>query len=216
MSEHKDTLAALDAPSAASRGIGRLRRIAPWRTGVSSRRCCHAEPIAPSLAGDDPLGLEHRAPRWWDQAERRAVADHERWVCQTLRRLAFSQTRVLAAGDAEGRSGTAARTGIVLLTLPGWEVLLAGVASGPRAALADAAGRGRLRLDAAGRYGRFWWIQAIAEDSPGPGEKVVLLGSHLHLSPGSAGQGWTLDPGSGTVIAAAPRSAQTAELCLSG
>jgi hypothetical protein len=214
MSDQKHTLPALHAPSAASRGIGWLRRITPWVAGVTSRRGCQAELIARSGVGDGPFGLGRRALRWWDQAERRAVADHERWVCQTLQRLAFPQTKVLAAADAEGRSRPAARAGIVSLTVPGWEVLLAGVAPVPRSALADAAGRGRLRLDSAGRYGRFWWIQA-AEDSPGHGEKVVLLGSHLHLSPGSAGHGWTLDPDSGTEIAAAPRSAQAAELCLS-
>jgi hypothetical protein len=127
----------------------------------------------------------------WRQAERRAVADHERWVCQTLQRLAFIHTPLLAVGEGEERSGTAADAGVVSLTLPGRRLILAGVARGPRLALADAAGRGHLQLDAAGRYGRFWWIQVKGET--GPGEKIVLLGSHLHLSPGSAGYRRRLD-----------------------
>jgi hypothetical protein len=83
--------------------------------------------------------------------------------------------------------------GIVRMRRPGWQLLIAGVASGPRADLEHAARRGRLRVDAVGRYGKFWWIE-IATDSAARGEKVVLLGSHLQLIPASGGHGWAAAP----------------------
>jgi hypothetical protein len=125
--------------------------------------------------------------RWWRRAERRAVADHEQWTEQTLRRLASAQTPVLTASEARGPAGPA---GIVTLALPGWQVLLAGVAAGPRAALHS---QTSLRLDAAGRYGRLWWLRAVAGRGPGPDRTIVLLGSQLRLVPGGAGP--DQDPG---------------------
>jgi hypothetical protein len=145
-----------------------------------------------------------REPRWWRRAERRAVTEHEQQVGQTLRRLAAAGTLVLAAEDGQRRRGTAARAGMIRLTLPGWEVLLAGVAPGPRSAVA---GQGPMRLADAGRYGRFWWLQINAEGGQGPDRRVVLLGSHLRLSPGRAGHAWTPDPDYGPEIAAPARDA---------
>jgi hypothetical protein len=83
--------------------------------------------------------------------------------------------------------------GIVRMRRPGWRLLIAGVASGPRADLERAARRGRLRLDAAGRYGKFWWIE-VATDGASRGENVVLLGSHLQLIPTGGGHGWAAAP----------------------
>jgi hypothetical protein len=83
--------------------------------------------------------------------------------------------------------------GIVRMRCPGWQLLIAGVASGPRADLEHDARQGRLRLDAAGRYGKFWWIE-IATDSGARGEKVVLLGSRLQLIPASGGHGRAAPP----------------------
>jgi hypothetical protein len=93
-----------------------------------------------------------------------------------------------AASPAAGMTA-----GIVRMRRPGWQLLIAGVASGPRADLERAARQGRLRLAAAGRYGKFWWIE-IAAGSAARGEKVVLLGSHLQLIPASGGHGWPAAP----------------------
>jgi hypothetical protein len=90
--------------------------------------------------------------------------------------------------------------GIVRMRRPGWQLLLAEVASGTRADLEHAARRGRLRLGAAGRYGKFWWIEIVA-DSAARGEKVVLLGSHLRLIPASGGYGWPAAPRPGGHLA---------------
>jgi hypothetical protein len=128
--------------------------------------------------------------------ERRAVADHEQWLAAKLRRLAAAKVSVFWAAESAAGQTTARTAGIVRLRLRGWQLLLAGVAAGPRADLERAGRQGRLRLDAAGRYGRFWWIE-IVSDGAAVGEKVVLLGSHLRLTPTGGGH----DP------AAAPRPA---------
>jgi hypothetical protein len=149
----------------------------------------------------DPVANLGIRARWsWRRVERRAAADHEQWLAAKLRRLTVAQVPVFWAAE-----GTAGRTtaGIVRLRLRGWQLLLAGVAAGPRADLERAARQGRLRLDAAGRYGRFWWIE-IVSDGAAAGEKVVLLGSHLRLTPA----------GGGHAAAAAPRPA--GQLGLSG
>lgn len=142
----------------------------------------------------DPLAnLGIRARRSWRRVERRAVADHEKSLAAKLRRLAAARVSVFWAAESAAGQTTA---GIVRLRLRGWQLLLAGVAAGPRADLERAARQGRLRLDAAGRYGRFWWIE-IVSDGAAVGEKVVLLGSHLRLTP----------TGGGRDSAAAPRPA---------
>lgn len=111
------------------------------------------------------------------------MADHERSVRETLRRLALAQAPVLAAGEGGRCSGPA---GIVWLVLPGWQLLLADVAPGPRAALSDASRLGGVRLDGVGRYGRFWWIHVVG-GGPGHEDSVTLLGSHLRLVPDAGG-----------------------------
>lgn len=131
----------------------------------------------------DPVADLGMAARWsWRRAERRAVADHERWLAAKLRRLATASAPVFQATPPA--AGTA---GIVDLRLRGWQLLLAGVAAGPRADLARASRQGRLRLDATGRYGRLWWIE-IVRDGAAAGEKVILLGSHLRLTPTRGGR----------------------------
>jgi len=96
---------------------------------------------------------------------------------------ASTQSSTEAPGSGQATARTA---GIVRLRLQGWQLLLAGVASGPRGDLERAGRRGRLRLGAAGRYGRLWWIE-IVSDGAAAGEKVVLLGSHLRLTPAGGG-----------------------------
>ena len=138
----------------------------------------------------DPLANLGIRARWsWRRVERRAVADHEQWLAAKLRGLAAAKVSVFGPPLSTAGQTTA---GIVRLRLRGWHLLLAGVASGPRAELERTARQGRLRLDAAGRYGRFWWIE-IVSDGAARGEKVVLLGSHLRLTPAGGGHGWAAD-----------------------
>jgi hypothetical protein len=132
--------------------------------------------------------------RWtWRRAERRAVVAHERWLAAKLRRLTAARVPVFWVTESPASRVADMTAGIVRMRRPGWQLLLAGVASGPRADLEHAARQGPLRIDAAGRYGKFWWIE-IAADNAARGEKLVLLGSHLQLIPASGGHGWAGAP----------------------
>jgi len=149
---------------------------------------------------DPTANLGIRA-RWsWRRAERRAVAEHERWLAAKLRRLTAARAPVFWVLESAASQVSDMTAGIVRIRRPGWQLLLAGVASGPRADLEHAARQGRLRLDNAGRYGKFWWIE-IATDSAARAEKVVLLGSHLQLTPASGGDGWAAAPRPGGHLA---------------
>jgi hypothetical protein len=142
----------------------------------------------------DPAASLGIRARWsWRRAERRAVAEHERWLAAKLRRL--TTARVPARWTTESAANQVAdlTAGIVRMSCPGWQLLLAGVASGPRADLEHAARQGRLRLAAGGRYGKFWWIE-IVTDTAARHQKVVLLGSHLQLISASGGRGWAAAP----------------------
>jgi hypothetical protein len=142
---------------------------------------------------DPTANLGIRA-RWsWRRAERRAIAEHERWLAAKLRRLTAARVPVFWVMESAANQVADMTAGIVRMRRPGWQLLIAGVASGPRADLEHAARQGRLRLNAAGRYGKFWWIE-IATDRAAHGEKVVLLGSHLRLIPASGGHGWAAAP----------------------
>ena len=142
---------------------------------------------------DPTANLGIRA-RWsWHRAERRAVAEHERWLAAMLRRLTAARVPVFWVTESAANQAADMTVGIVRMRRPGWQLLIAGVASGPRADLEHAAGQGRLRLDAAGRYGKFWWIE-VSTDSAARGTKVVLLGSHLQLIPRGGGHGWAAAP----------------------
>jgi hypothetical protein len=146
------------------------------------------------------LGARHLDPVahlgirvWWSwrRAERRAVADHERWLAAKLRRLAA--VPAFWTAEPAGSQAADSTAGIVRLRHRGWQLLLAGVASGPRAELERAGREGWLRLGAVGRYGRFWWIE-IVTDGAARGEKVVLLGSHLQLTPAGGAHGRAAAP----------------------
>jgi hypothetical protein len=148
------------------------------------------------------FGVRHLDPnaslgiraRWsLRRVERRAVAEHERWLAAKLRRLAAARVPVFWVTESAANQAADLTAGIVRMRRPGWQLLLAGVASGPRADLERAGRQGRLRLGAAGRYGKFWWIE-VASDGAARGEKVVLLGSHLQLIPASGGHGWAAAP----------------------
>jgi hypothetical protein len=123
---------------------------------------------------EDPIGmLTRRARRAWRRVGRQIVREHEGVVAGRLGQLATLQLPVKVTSMPE--TGPAAIAG---LSLPGWQILLAGVALGPRIALSAAARSHRLRLSGAGRYGRFWWLRI--DGSQGVG--VILLGSHLRLN----------------------------------
>jgi hypothetical protein len=139
---------------------------------------------------DPAATLGRRARRSWRRVERRAVADHERWLAGQLRGLAAARTPVFCGAGAEPGATPA---GIVDLRLRGWQLLLAGVAASPRADLDRAARLGRLRLAGAGRYGRFWWIE-IVTDGAAAGEKVVLLAARLRLTRAGGGHHRTAAP----------------------
>jgi hypothetical protein len=142
----------------------------------------------------DPVANLGIRARWsWRRAERRAVAEHERWLAAKLRELTAATVPVFWVTESAASQVADMTTGIVRMRRPGWQLLMAGVAAGPRADLERAARQGRLRLDAAGRYGKFWWIE-IATDSATRGEKVVLLGSHLRLIPARGGHGRAAAP----------------------
>jgi hypothetical protein len=142
---------------------------------------------------DPAANLGIRA-RWsWRRAERRAVAEHERWLVAKLRRLTAARVPVFWVTESAANQVADMTAGIVRMRRPGWQLLLAGVASGPRADLEHAGRQGRLRLDAAGRYGNFCRGE-VATESAARGEKIVLLGSHLQLIPASGGHGWAAAP----------------------
>ena len=142
----------------------------------------------------DPIANLGIRARWsWRRAERRAVAEHERWLVAKLRRLTAARVPVFWMMENAANQVADMTAGVVRMRRPGWQLLLAGVASGPRADLEHAARQGRLRLDAVGRYGKFWWIE-MATDGAARDEKVVLLGSHLQLIPASGGPGWAAAP----------------------
>ena len=84
----------------------------------------------------DPLANLGVRARWsWRRVERRAVADHEQWLAANLRRLAAARVSVVWAAESAAGQATARTAGIVRLRHRGWQLLLAGVASGPRAEL---------------------------------------------------------------------------------
>jgi hypothetical protein len=126
-----------------------------------------------SVSKDPIETLTRRTRRAWRRSERHIVAEHRNVVASRLRQLATLQPPLQATSKPE-----AANSAIVSLTVPNWQILLAGVALKPRIALAEAANAHRLRLSGAGRYGRFWWL--CISDSQAV--SVVLLGSHLRLS----------------------------------
>jgi hypothetical protein len=141
----------------------------------------------PGVTHLDPVASLGIRARWsWRRVERRAVAQHQRWLAARLRQLAADQAPVFSAADSAAGQLIVRRAGIVRLRLQGWQLLLAGVASGARGDLERAARQGRLRLDATGRYGKLWWVE-IVSDGAAAGEKLVLLGSRLQLTPAGGG-----------------------------
>src|ERR1700683_3806357 len=102
----------------------------------------------------DPVANLGIRARWsWRRVERRAVAEHERWLAAKLQRLTAARVPVFWVTESAANQVADMTAGIVRMRCPGWQLLIAGVASGPRADLEHAARQGRLRVDAAGRYG---------------------------------------------------------------
>jgi MFS family permease len=111
-------------------------------------------------------------------------------VVAALSRLLPGRPRVRRSGPEEtlGRLGqvvgtpvsSVARAGgsTAVVVLPGWQVTVRDVATGALENLRGRAGDG-CRFEAAGRYGRFWWLR-FADAS---GSTAVILGSRLRLIP---------------------------------
>lgn len=136
-----------------------------------------------NASSEDPMvALGFRDRGSWRRIDRWLVADHQRRVANSLRRLAAARVAVLATVPAlTDAQASGPLAGLVGLAVPGWQLILTGVAPGPRTALASVAGRG-LQLSGAGRYGMFWWIE-VACTGGTHRQRVMLLGSDLLMRP---------------------------------
>jgi hypothetical protein len=133
-----------------------------------------------------PIVLKRALDKWRARRfERQAAAQIERGVLEVVRDLAAAGGQIGQVVDLQRHSGQPIRgAGAVSLTLGGWKVMLAGVASRPRRELA-AASAGPLRLGGAGRYGRYWWIE-VQGHPDALSSPLVLVGSHLRTLPVAA------------------------------
>ena len=121
---------------------------------------------------DDPLGqLGWRSRRDWRRTARRILIDHEDDLLARLHSLRGSPVHGVATSAA----------GTVRVTLPGWAITIVEVAASAQANLSSVAARHNVSLEAAGRYGAFWWV-GVAGDPPEDARRPVVLGSRLVLS----------------------------------
>ncbi len=104
------------------------------------------------------------------------MAEHERALLDQLYELAAARTPILTASTRPSGLAT-----VISLRLPGWQILMAGVA---RAIETATIVRSRqFHLEGAGRYAKLWWLKL----GDGEGGSTVFLGSHLRLHQVSAG-----------------------------
>jgi hypothetical protein len=148
------------------------------------------------FAGSTPQRPEHAeraafervmgSRRGWRRLAKRAAAAHEREVGRLARQLAAMAPPVLAATSRPLRGQAQAAVVTLALSLPGWELQLAGVAAGAAAHLTSSPVE--RRLIRTGRYGAFWWIEigSAAQDEG----VTVLLGSQLRLFATGDGTGF--------------------------
>ena len=99
----------------------------------------------------------------------------EQDAARTLRLLAATRPQVRLTTPSRN-AAVKSELGIVGLTLPHWQLTLAGVTPRIRATLA-AADPGNLQLMASGRYGRHWWIEVAGAEA----EPLTILATHLRL-----------------------------------
>jgi hypothetical protein len=119
---------------------------------------------------DDPFaGLGWRQRRAWRRTERAVLYDH-------LAELAASLCALI---DLPVQDVTTGPAGSLSLTLPGWTVGLAEIATGPRDALVSLARR-PCHLTRAGRYGPFWWVEVAGDAEPAKA-RTMVLGSRVQL-----------------------------------
>ena len=99
--------------------------------------------------------------RAWRRIAKRATAAYERDLAKLARRIAATAPPVGFATSRPLRGTGDAAVVVLTLSLPGWELELAGIAAGAAgAAEGIAAGTaGTPRLTRTGRYGAFWWIE---------------------------------------------------------
>jgi hypothetical protein len=72
-------------------------------------------------------------------------------------------------------------TGVVIITMAGWQVALADVAAIAQQRVITLS-RQPSHLVGNGRYGKYWWV-AFAADAPRQAKKVMILGSRLRVTP---------------------------------
>jgi hypothetical protein len=120
----------------------------------------------------DPIAsLTRRERRAWRRREQTILATHRANLAAALPALVGAPVLAVATGAA----------GTVTVTVPGWQVGLAGVSPGAARAFTRAAGDSSL-LTGAGRYGRFWWLAVAVSSHPGA-PRAVILGAWLQLHP---------------------------------
>lgn len=120
--------------------------------------------------------------RQWLRLERSVIHDHMDAVAAELRALVGLPVLVASAH----------RDGLVTVTVPGWCVVMAGVSPPAAQRLVSLSRATQVRLDRAGRYGRFWWVSVRARVDGATPAPAVMLGSHLrlvHTGPGPDGNG---------------------------
>jgi hypothetical protein len=122
------------------------------------------------MSGDPFGGLKRSERRSWRRTEALIVKEHHQRVSEQLE--ALTGTGIVHTSTSP--------TGVVIMTMPGWQLGLAAVA-----AVAEQHTRRLCRLPShlagSGRYGRYWWV-AIAADGHGP-TPAMMLGTRLRLTP---------------------------------
>ena len=124
--------------------------------------------------------------RVWRRLAKRAAAAYERDLAKLARRIAEAAPPVGFATSRPLRGSGDGAVVVLTLSLPGWELELAGIAAGAAGAAQKLAGSTSAipRLTRTGRYGSFWWIELSGDRDP-----LVLLGSQLRLWATGAGDG---------------------------
>jgi hypothetical protein len=131
------------------------------------------------MPGGEQVGA--MSARRWRSMERKARADHERYLLSTIGQLAASGARVALDEPLRRR---ARRPGVIVVRGAGWQLALVGTSP-----LADgvASDHGRLwHVAGAGRYGSYWWLH-LADGEDSAGHQVSILAFHLRFDGATGG-----------------------------
>ncbi len=112
--------------------------------------------------------------RWWRTAQN-IQAQHDDETVLQLRRLERLPVSRLAATP----------NGAIRISVPGWHVDLAEVSAVAMANMLVLSERA-CRIEAAGRYGRFWWV-TILGTSPDGARRATALASRIRLTENDEG-----------------------------